>query len=90
MISDMVESELARVMNDAMHTMGHRAAVDKVTAIRGYLQLAQQNPGCASYAQSLICSLRTLADFAATRGHTPLALSALTVAGLVQVDVSRV
>jgi hypothetical protein len=59
MFSEQTYADIARLTDDAL-TMGVFEVVDRVTVIRGYVQLSLMFPGQAGYQASVAASIRDL------------------------------
>jgi len=72
LLSEKTYAELARLTEDALHEIPGREAIDKVTAIRGYVQLLTRQPSRKDYEANLAEALFDLSDIA-TRYRLELA-----------------
>ena len=86
MLSEKTYAELARLTEEALHQIPGREAIDKVTAIRGYVQLLSGHPSRKDYEANLAEALLDLSDIV-TRYRPELAsrLGAL----IVEIDRER-
>ena len=86
MLSEKTYAKLARLTEDALQEIPGREAIDKVTAIRGYVQLLAGHPSRKDYEANLAEALFDLSGIA-TRYRPELArrLEAL----IVEIDRER-
>ena len=68
MLSEKTYAELVRLTEHALHEIPGREAIDKVTAIRGYVQLLTGHPSRKDYEANLAEALFDLCDIAIRYG----------------------
>ena len=73
MLSDLTSAEIERLTDQALEEIQGPQAIDRVTAIRGYVRMASNHP--ALYHEKLIMAVQELADVAKAQWKVDLGKS---------------
>ena len=87
MLSEQTYAEIAGLSQRCLEQISTRDVVDRVTVIRGYVQLLAIRPARKDYEAKLVATLIELSDLAARHRQPELARSLQTLA--MTIDLER-